>query len=247
MRGSPPRDVQDGFQQRILQVGDVLDDQIDTLLDLALLERVQDALVLGLRALGEAGQPDQGDLIAAQRDLQLGVQARQVTVDGERDQPVVKPERGPVPRPEVLRDQRGAGLRDGVPQGSDGVRRQPVGRAPDAVRLDHEPDVEDLLQVLIGEGPDVRAAVWLDRDEPFRFENADGLAHRRTAERQLPHQLCLVETFAGSQDSFDDGLPEVPGDFDGQRRRLLEDVSRHACPHDLHVSLAMTAGGMIGR
>jgi len=97
-----------------------------------------------------------------------------------------------------------------------------VQAAPHAVRLDHQPHVEDLLQVLLRHAAHVGAAVRLQRHEAFGLEDAQGLAHGRAAQRQLARELRLVEVRPRGEIAADDRLPQVARGLHGERGRLLE-------------------------
>ena len=157
------------------------------------------------------------------------VEPGQVAVRGEGDEAVVESQRGAAPRFEGVGPQRRARLVDRLPQRGDGGGRQPV-LAPEAVALDHEPDVEDLLEVLVTHRADVGAAVGLDGEQALGREDPDRLADRRAAERQLAGQLQLVHALPGRQLAPDDGLAEVPGDLRRQRGLLERAASCHARP-----------------
>src|SRR5687767_1486304 len=79
--------------QRLFEIHDVHGHQLGATLDPTLLERFENGLVLDLEALGLSRRADDRDLVAAQRRLQLLVQAGQLAVRGEPHEPIVEAKR----------------------------------------------------------------------------------------------------------------------------------------------------------
>src|SRR2546425_10726080 len=133
-----------------------------------------------------------------------------------------------MPRLEGVRRQRRASLLHGHSQRGDDLGGDPVGVAPEAVTLDHEPDVEDLLEIVVPQRTDVGPAVRPQREQAFRFQDANRLADRGAAEREVTRELRLVHALAGRELTLDDRLAEMARDLGRQRRWLLESFRHRA-------------------
>src|SRR2546425_9883024 len=133
-----------------------------------------------------------------------------------------------MPRLEGVRRQRRASLLHGHSQRGDDLGGDPVGVAPEAVTLDHEPDVEDLLEIVVPQRTDVGPAVRLQRQQAFRFQDANRLADRGAAQPEVTRELRLVHALAGRELALDDRLTEMARDLGRQRRWLLESFRHRA-------------------
>jgi len=127
-----------------------------------------------------------------------------------------------MPGLERVRRERHPRVGDGLAQRRDRLGRDPVGIATEAVTLDHEPEVEDFLEIVVTHRADVGPAARLQRQQALGFQNPDRLANRGATEPEVPRELRLVQPLAGRELARDDRLSQMPGGLGRQRRGFLK-------------------------
>ena len=118
----------------------------------------------------------------------------------------------PVPQGGVERSEGGAG---GVLRGL--IRPDSTENA--GVRLDAQPQVEDVFRVGARQRPDDIAAIGMGDDQPLALQPRQGLAQRDLADPQFQRQGVLTDRGIGGQATGQDPLPRLGKDLIRQQTR----------------------------
>ncbi len=102
--------------------------------------------------------------------------------------------------------------------GSDvGAGGHPGGRQPGRIDLDAEASLEQLVDVVEGQGRDAGTASQRGLDEAVGLQLRESLAQRHPGDTELLGQLALAQPGAGGQLAGDDLRPDAAVEPLGQR------------------------------